>query len=94
MSPMSEKPPKPSKPTPAPFGPGVPEAVVLGPLLAVAEHLVRLGAFLELRLGVRLLVPVGVVVEGLLAERLPKIVLGHVPAHAEDFVVVALSSSS
>jgi len=69
----------------------VPETVVLLALFGVGEDRVRLVDLLEPVLrGLVVGVPVGVVLESELAERLLEVVEAALPGNAEDLVVVAL----
>ena len=71
---------------------GVAEAVVLGALLGIAQHLVGLGGFLEALLGGLVAgIAVGVVLQRDLAVGLLDLVGAGAAADAQDFVVVALS---
>jgi hypothetical protein len=95
MSPKaSAKPPWPA-PAPPPIDcidAGVAVRVVGRALLAVGEHLVGFLHLLEFRLGVLVVrIAVRVVLHRELPVRLLDLVVGGVPVHAENFVVVPLS---
>ena len=67
---------------------GVPEAVVTRPLLLVAEDLVGLVNFLELVLGARRPVAVGMELHSLPAKGAADFLIVGAPGHTEGFVVV------
>ena len=70
---------------------GVTEAVVLGPLLLVAQDLIGLGRLLEPGLGIGVVgVLVGVVLDGQLPIGLLDVGIGCPPVDAEDLVEIAL----
>src|SRR5439155_17297843 len=70
---------------------GVAEAVVGAPLVTVAQDLVGLVDLLEAVRGARLGVPVGMVIEGKLAERTADVILRGASGDPENLVVVALA---
>ena len=70
----------------------VAEAVVLRPLLGVAERLVGGVDLLELLLRVRVLVPVGMVLQGQAAKLGPYVLLRGVAGNAQNLIVVSLIS--
>src|SRR5439155_24112261 len=70
---------------------GVAEAVIGAPLVAVAQDLVGLVDLLEAVRGTRLGVPVGMVVEGKLAERTADVVLRGASGDPKNLVIVALA---
>src|SRR6185436_7884379 len=71
---------------------GVPEAIVAGALVAVAEDRVGLGGFLEFFLGLLVaLVAIGVELQRQLAIRALDLLIGRGAGDLEDFVVVAFA---
>jgi hypothetical protein len=62
--------------------------VVLSPFLGVAEDMIRFVDVLEFFLGVRVLVPVGMVLHGLFAKGPANVLFGLTPGDAQDFIIV------